>query len=122
MDFNNGLLKAPESPVVPLSTLWAIKYDFDGEEIQYGPDDRALPKVRPSPHQGTLARLAAEFEQGASQVGDGPPMLEAVNALTDPHSVSDVIAIPTIAAANTSENASEVEPDLAEDLASSGET
>lgn len=102
MIFNDGLLKARESPIVPLSTLRAIEYNSDRKEVQYGPDDCALPKVHPPPPQGMLARLVTEFDQGASQVGDGPPVLEAVNALMDPPSASDIIAVPTVAAANGS--------------------
>lgn len=93
--FNNGLLKACESPTIPFRTLCVIEYDYDGEEVQYGSNNCALLKVRPPPPHGTLDRLAAAFDQGASKVGDGPPVVEAVNALMDPPSASDVIVIST---------------------------
>lgn len=37
-----------ESLTILLNTLHAVDYDSDNEEVQYGPDDCALPKVRPS--------------------------------------------------------------------------
>lgn len=89
--FNDGLRKAQESLIVALSILHAVEYDTVGDEVQYGPDDRALPKVHPPAPQGTLARLAAEFDLGTSQVGDGPPMLKAINAHTDPPLESDIV-------------------------------
>lgn len=46
MGFNDGLLKAREFQAVPISTLYAAEYDSDNE-VQYGPDDRAIPKIRP---------------------------------------------------------------------------
>lgn len=69
-----------------------------------------------------MARLAVEFNQGANQVGDDPPALEAINAPRDPPSASDIITVPIVAAVNVLENASKVEPNLAGDLASSEET
>lgn len=73
------------------------------------------------PPQGLLARLAVEFDQGTSQVGDGPSALAAVNVLTDLSSASDVIAVPTVAAADALGITFKVEPDLAGYLTSSGE-
>lgn len=46
MGFNDGLLKAREFQAVPISTLYAAEYDSDNE-VQYGPDDRAIPKIHP---------------------------------------------------------------------------
>lgn len=89
--------------------------------MQYGLDNCALPKVCPLAPQGTLAHLAAEFDQGANQVGDGPPMLKVANAFMDSPLEGDIITALTIATADAPENTSEVEPDLARDLASSME-
>lgn len=114
--FNNGLRSARESPIVPLSSLCTIEYDSDGEEVQYGPNDRALPKVYPPAPHGVLAHLAAKFDQGTSQVGDGPHVLEVVNTPLDPPLKSDTVADLTI---DVLKNTSKVEPDLASDLASS---
>lgn len=47
--FNDGLRKARKSPTAPLNILWAIEYDSDCEEVQYDPDECALPKVHPPP-------------------------------------------------------------------------
>lgn len=57
MGFNDG-----RQTTILLSTLFVVKYDFDGKEVQYGPDDCALSKVHPPTSQGTLACLAAEFD------------------------------------------------------------
>lgn len=76
--FNDSLWIAGESLAISLSTVCAVEYDSDGEKVQYGPNDCALPKVRPPTLQGMLAHLEAEFDQGTSQVSDDPLNLETV--------------------------------------------
>lgn len=121
MGFNDGLLKARESPAVPLNTLRAIDYDSDVKEVQYGPDEHALPKVHPSTPQGVLAYLATEFGQGTSQVSDGPAVFEAVNAHSNPPLEGDIVVDPIVVTAIVPKNTSKVEPDLTSELTSSEE-
>lgn len=65
--FNDGFWVAWVSPAAPLSTLHAVEYETDGEEVQYGLDDCAPQKA--------LVHLEVEFDQGTNQVGDDPPNL-----------------------------------------------
>lgn len=37
--FNDSLCISRESPALPPSTLCAVEYDCNGEEVEYGPDD-----------------------------------------------------------------------------------
>lgn len=55
--FNDSLWIAGESLAISLSTVCAVEYDSDGEKVQYGPNDCALPKARPPTLQGMLAHL-----------------------------------------------------------------
>lgn len=117
MGFNDSLRMARESPAISLSTLRAVEYDSDSEEVQYGSDDRALPKVCPLTPQRTLARLATEFDQDTSQVGDDLPNPEVANARINPPLEGGTLANSTVMTANASKNTSEVELNLTSNLA-----
>lgn len=79
-----------------------MEYDCNGEEVEYGPDDWALPKVCPHAPKGALACLAAYFDQGASQVNVDPPNSKAGNSHIDPHLGGDTLADSTVVTAQAS--------------------
>lgn len=71
--------------------------------MQYGPNDLALRKDHPP-------SLAAQFDQGTSQVGDDPPTFEAANGHMGPPLEGDTLANLTITSDDTSKKPLKLSP------------
>lgn len=127
--YNLGVKAGRDELNKPLSSLWLAECDFDGEDIQYGPNDLPIKKLAKSLVSKTLASKAPTTSSRSVSGKDSDPAGQmTINPLV-PEAVDAQVSLPremisvklTVEAAHTIPTLSEVERDLAGELASSRE-